>query len=600
MTEIDRIGASLVSVVELEASDPDLRACVALNLHCNRLTSLVGLPSPLLTALTDLNLSSNEFTSCDLPELAFLPSLRSLDLSANRLTSLAALPFLPGVETLSVAYNLLTNVDGVEENTPNLVVLDARGNNIGERYDLFALPALLQLSELYLGGSQPNPIYTHPAEIVHVFDTCSGLLTVDGRTVDDWRAALKGHEDVAATEVQVKSSSGAHMSESNNPWGTTTSSPRTHEGAKVDFLTPRFDRIAGWFKQRMHGPPGIPSAVSTAVDDASSAPALSSGMVEEAKGVDADVPGSTTWAGLGEPPTVVPPTPPPPLPVHKPQPQQQLPSVPPSSEEDAPEKAEEGGADADADDIAPQALRPLLLQALARAARLRSAFTLLKVTIHAPTDRPLIYPCPGFTRCLLFLLCAFSRLLLLSHVPQAFEAWRTRALLQRQRDALAAAAHDDAHDLHAALVKIAHEKLDAEEAAAGVVTRLQACQEELAAAHAAQAAWAAERAERDRAHAEALAQQGAALAATHRSEVEQLRAAVAAAEGRETMVREQGRHERAAHAKKVLRHRHDPVTVHALQSHHITSRANCNCCCTCGVLRSWRHDSCRYCSWRAS
>jgi hypothetical protein len=98
-------------------------------------------------------------------------------------------------------------------------------------------------------------------------------------------------------------------------------------------------------------------------------------------------------------------------------------------------------------------------------------------------------------------------------------------------------------------MKLAHEKLDAEEAAAGVAARLHACQEELAAAHAAQAAWAAER---DFAHAEALAQQGAALAATHRGEVEQLRAAVAAAEGREAMVREQGRHERAAHAKKVL------------------------------------------------
>ena len=147
-------------------------------------------------------------------------------------------------------------------------------------------------------------------------------------------------------------------------------------------------------------------------------------------------------------------------------------------------------------------------------------------------------------------------------------------------------------------MKIANEKLDAEEVAAGVAARLQTCQEELTAAHAAQAAWAAERAERDRAHAEALAQQGAALVETHRSEVEQLCAAVVAAEGREAMVREQGRHERAAHAKKVLHHRHDPVTAHALQSHRITSRAHC--CCTCGVLRSWRHDSCRYCSWRAS
>ena len=61
-------------------------------------------------------MSSNELVTCDLLELSQLSSLCSLDLSANRIDSLLALPFLPGLRSLSVAFNSLSSLAGVDNN----------------------------------------------------------------------------------------------------------------------------------------------------------------------------------------------------------------------------------------------------------------------------------------------------------------------------------------------------------------------------------------------------------------------------------------------------------------------------------------------------
>ena len=161
MAEIDRLGENIEEFVQFgfDEQDPYFLHCISLNLHCNRLTHLHGLPKK-LSSLTELNLSSNEFISCDLPELAFLSCLKTLDLSANRIESLASLPFLPTLTTLSIAYNNLTTFDGLEENTPNLTTLDARGNFVSERYDVFALPALLQLGTLVTTEPPTDPFPT--------------------------------------------------------------------------------------------------------------------------------------------------------------------------------------------------------------------------------------------------------------------------------------------------------------------------------------------------------------------------------------------------------------------------------------------------------
>ena len=125
MDEIDRLGENRSEIAEFRFDEvAHLPLCTYLNLHCNRLENLQGLPYARLPNLTELNLSSNEFSSSHLPELSYLPSLRILDLSANKLQSVIGLPFLPGLETLSIAYNLITALDGLEENVPSLIKLD--------------------------------------------------------------------------------------------------------------------------------------------------------------------------------------------------------------------------------------------------------------------------------------------------------------------------------------------------------------------------------------------------------------------------------------------------------------------------------------------
>lgn len=125
MLEIDRLGEDASHITDFNLHKiGHLSSCTHLNLHCNRLQTLVGLPHCNLTSLTELNLSSNDFSSSRLPELSHLPLLRILDLSANKLQSVLDLPFLPGLESLIVAHNILSSLDGLNDNVPNLIKLD--------------------------------------------------------------------------------------------------------------------------------------------------------------------------------------------------------------------------------------------------------------------------------------------------------------------------------------------------------------------------------------------------------------------------------------------------------------------------------------------
>lgn len=129
MTEIDRLGENLSRIEDFKFNEIDqLQLCSYLNLHCNRLQHLEGLPYEGLRNLIELNLSSNDISLISLPELSFLPSLKVLDLSANKIQSLLDLPFLPGLEHLLVSYNVIESLVGLDENVPNLIRLDVSGN----------------------------------------------------------------------------------------------------------------------------------------------------------------------------------------------------------------------------------------------------------------------------------------------------------------------------------------------------------------------------------------------------------------------------------------------------------------------------------------
>jgi Leucine-rich repeat (LRR) protein len=188
MLEIDRIGEGIcdLNYVVLIRNEEGLLAedYNLLNLHGNDLNILSGLPR--LPFLTELNLSSNKFQTCDLIELSYLPSLKHLDLSANFISSISDLPFLSGLETLSVAFNMLHNVEGIDENAPNLQILDIRGNSIHEPIDLFSLSLMRKLRELNLGGRRPNPICSEVQNMLQIFQDCQSLEIIDGKNRQQW------------------------------------------------------------------------------------------------------------------------------------------------------------------------------------------------------------------------------------------------------------------------------------------------------------------------------------------------------------------------------------------------------------------------------
>ena len=123
------INAGILNFTDIEKNDSlliDVDVTI-LNLHCNKLSSLKGLPT--FELLTEINLSSNEFRDVNVSELVHLPNLRSLDMSGNYINKLDNLPYLPSLETFSVAFNNISSLNGLD-GFPVLQTLDIRGNSL--------------------------------------------------------------------------------------------------------------------------------------------------------------------------------------------------------------------------------------------------------------------------------------------------------------------------------------------------------------------------------------------------------------------------------------------------------------------------------------
>lgn len=223
----------------------------SLNLHCNLLVSLTGLPR--LTNLRELNLSSNEFISSDLPELSFLPSLRLLDLSANRIDSLRSLPFLPGLRTLIVAFNNLQCLGGVScENVPDLESIDARGNFITCLPQLKSIVHLRKLRELSLGGRQPNPVCQKLSALLCLFDDCSSLQYIDNIKKEEWIEVGASTSVKYLDSVQIEANSITESAEFQDIVHNTNSIPNENTLEYNDrILTPKFDQISKRFKSQI-------------------------------------------------------------------------------------------------------------------------------------------------------------------------------------------------------------------------------------------------------------------------------------------------------------------------------------------------------------
>ena len=107
-----------------------------------------------------LDLSSNDFAQIDALEmLKDLPSLQKLDLSSNKLRGAPFQSLGPAVRLsrllhLSIPYNKISCLSGVQHFAPALVLLDARQNrldNIGPEQNVFEdVRPLQQLQDLFL------------------------------------------------------------------------------------------------------------------------------------------------------------------------------------------------------------------------------------------------------------------------------------------------------------------------------------------------------------------------------------------------------------------------------------------------------------------
>jgi len=301
--EADFLGRGLYDLTLLaEESIPP--STTVLNLHCNALVSLSGLPLARLSSLQELNLSSNEFVSCDFPELSFLPSLRILDLSANRISSLQTLPFLPGLRSLVVAYNSLSSLSGVcADNVPHLESLDARGNFIAYLPQLKSLSTLPRLHTLLLGGRAPNPVCSSLKSLVSLFDDCAALQELDGQSRDEWRAVLSAAECASETKAEPTAEnqpSTLLLPAEESKEGDLPLPPEQGQGlgqgmGLAEAPTPKFDQIAKRFKAQLQLQHQILPCLGLSLDTREQG--LGQGQEQEASPVPASAPAPAPASG---------------------------------------------------------------------------------------------------------------------------------------------------------------------------------------------------------------------------------------------------------------------------------------------------------------
>ncbi|SPQ93245.1 unnamed protein product (mitochondrion) [Plasmodiophora brassicae] len=110
-------------------------------------------PISLCCQLEDLQLGRNRIARAAC--LSSLTMLTCLSLSGNRIRKLQDLPTLPLLQELHIARNRLTDIKGIDEQFPGLLVLDVSEN--GLRDLAVAIAALGRLPDLYELGIAANP-----------------------------------------------------------------------------------------------------------------------------------------------------------------------------------------------------------------------------------------------------------------------------------------------------------------------------------------------------------------------------------------------------------------------------------------------------------
>lgn len=173
------MGQSIQSLEELQDLVSSVQELKNLNLHANRIQSMHG---PRFDNLIELVLSSNDIKRIEFT--ANFPVLEHLDLSCNRLESLDNLRFCTALKTLTVAYNRIASLRGLQEmwgKQYSLTKLDVRENRIEDLNELIFLGGLINCTECSFRskGRAGNTICDDPNYRSAVVQSIPGLLLLD-------------------------------------------------------------------------------------------------------------------------------------------------------------------------------------------------------------------------------------------------------------------------------------------------------------------------------------------------------------------------------------------------------------------------------------
>ena len=247
------INADISDCASLNISDLSI---TVLNLHCNKLTSLLGLPD--FQHLVELNLSSNEFSDVNVKELVQLRNLKSLDMSGNYITKLDSLPYIPSLEIFSVAFNKISSLNGLD-GFPSLKSLDIRGNALSEVESFHAIQVLSSLRNIQISnadGRHANPICGRDQDILKVFDCFVYMGTIDNKSRQDYANFLTektfGFDKAPSSKLELSSRiEVVDEDESDQPQQSI--SQAKSEDTKRN-MTPKFDKAVERFRHRLQQP----------------------------------------------------------------------------------------------------------------------------------------------------------------------------------------------------------------------------------------------------------------------------------------------------------------------------------------------------------
>ena len=194
--------------------------------------------------------------SSNLNDLTYLFDLKILDLSGNYYTSLDALPYLPSLETLHVAYNPIKTLENIHRNCPNITKLDIRNICLPSHYDetilIKPLNELKSLHAILITGSGTNSAKVNmPGIVLNIIAKCKHIQYIDNVSCIEWMENNKPMTLPSTSPIPILPPRSPTIIESNQLIDDEKENILVSETPAVIVVnTPRFDQIAQRFRSK--------------------------------------------------------------------------------------------------------------------------------------------------------------------------------------------------------------------------------------------------------------------------------------------------------------------------------------------------------------